>query len=183
MGSASGLIRLLGVCTGVLALTVGPAAAADDPFANAQKAATYTVYQPQVTLGMVRSAGSGGFQSYPCSKPGGPGFTAAYVGGSKGAGFSLSESASGCLDGPDGVGQYGTVRIGSSTATIMGSCAAQKPTCGSATATDVKRNAYTTVTLPAAKGHGRTFVELYSNGLGPRAIAQILRGLKPVATH
>ncbi len=183
MGGPSALVRRIGVCA-IAGLVVGApaAAAAGDPYSATQKRVQYTVYEPRVTLGMVRESGSAGFQTYPCSLPGGPGFSAAYSQSST-RNFSLNESQRGCLDGPDGVGRYGTISVGSATATISGSCASQASTCASSTAAGVTRQAYTTVTLPAVKGHRSTLVELYTTGLSPRQIAQILRGLVPVTSR
>ena len=168
---------------GALALAAAPAAgAAENPYATAQTKAQYTVYQPMQTIGLAMNAGTAGFTSYAMCSTGGPLIIARYGSQTRpGKGFSVQESLKGCLDGPDEIGPYGTVMVGSAKATIGGMCPGQRPTCPKASVGGVRRQAYTTVTLPAANGHQSTLIELYSTGLGPRQIAEILRGLAPVA--
>ena len=168
---------------GAIALATAPAVgAAENPYATTQATVQYTVYQPMQTLGLAMNPGTGGFQTTACSTPGGPMINAAYGSQQSGkSGIGIGESQKGCLDGPDGVGRYGTVAIGSATATIMGQCPGQRATCPKASVGGVRHQAYTTVTLPAAHGHTSTLIELYTNGIGPRDIARILRGLAPVA--
>lgn len=175
---------ILGLIVATATLLGAPGAlAATDPYAQAQAKAQYTVYAPSQTFGLIRAAGAEGFQSNDCGNPGGPLITAGYI--SRGHGkrsFTLQESAKGCVDGPDAMGRYGTVTVKGATATIMGTCAKQASTCPSATRAAVKEGAYTTVTLPAANGHGTTYVELYSKGLTVAQITHLLATLMPAAT-
>ena len=164
-----------------------PAAhAAEDPFLHAQVGLTYTVYEPQKALGLkMGAAHQTGFQLQDCA--GSDEQVDAVYGGRLnaqhevvGRSFTLLESLKGCEDGPDGVGPAGTFTALGATATVMGSCAGGKSTCSSATKQGVRKQAYTTVTLPAASGLKPTFVELYTTGLSFAQIRTIVGSLKAV---
>jgi hypothetical protein len=152
-----------------------------------QQRASYTVYEPSVTLGMPGTL----FETN-----GGPGLTPGSVcggarnplrdadyghqGGSGQRYAGLQESASGCLDGPDGVGLVGAFSVGGARATVMGACPDERPVCGQRPRSSVRVSAYTTVTLPGRDGRSSTYVEVYSQGLTWSELKRFVRGLRPV---
>ena len=174
-------VLLAGVAAGAAG---APASAAEQPagferFGKAQATREFVVYAPTTTLGLPLTS----FTSNACGNPGGPQLSAEF--GSEATSgrpsLQLSESpAPGCVDGPDGVGPAATFTFEGAKVTVYGECANGRSTCARSTAAGVKRQAYTTVTLPgSAVRPTPTLVELYSSGVSIAKIRAFIRGLVP----
>ncbi len=170
-------VTLAASAAAALALTVAaPAHAASDTYEGAQVGLTYTVYEPSNTLGMPQSS----FQLNGCAPGKDEQINSSYGRQGKARSIAMTQSQTGCEDGPDGVGKAATFTVDGATATVMGDCQGSTSTCAKATKAGVRRSAYTTVTLPSGgSGLGSTFVEVYSEGLSIAQIRTFVRGLKP----
>ena len=159
-------------------LLAAPAHAADGPgkYQSAQVGLTYTVYKPSDTVGLKRTS----FELNGCWPDGDDQINAEYGRQGKGAWIGINESPQPCQDGPDEVGPAGSFTVRGTTARVAGQCPGSTPTCKSATRAGVRRNAYTTVTLPSGgAGLAPTYVEVYSQGLSYAQIKEFVRGLVP----
>lgn len=169
---AAAITALVATMTVTTAL---PARAASDTYEGAQVGLTYTVYEPSNTLGMPQSS----FGLNDCAASKDEQINSAYGRQGKARSISMTQSQTGCEDGPDGVGKAGAFSVNGATATVMGACSGTASTCTKATKAGVRRSAYTTVTLPSGgAGLGTTFVEVYSEGLSLAQIRTFVRGLK-----
>lgn len=160
-------------------LAAPPSTAAEGPnrFERAQVGLTYTVYQPKQTAGLPRTS----FALDYCAPGRDELLTVAYGSQSAGRWINVLQSQRGCVDGPDSVGPAATFTVRGATATVLGDCAGEAPTCDSATRAGVRRGAYTTVTLPSGgPGLGSTYVEVYTEGLSLAEIRTFVRSLTPV---
>jgi hypothetical protein len=182
------LTALLGILMAG-ALTAGvvatPAIAAEQPagfarFEKAQAKRKFVVYAPTTTLELPLSS----FTSYACGNPAGPSLSAAF--GSQSTrtstyiGLQESPGTSPCTDGPDGVGPAATFTYEGAKVQVYGECAGGRATCDRSTPAGVKRQAYTTVTLPgSAVRPTQTYVEVYSQQVTLAQLREFIRGLVP----
>ncbi|GDX32674.1 hypothetical protein LBMAG15_16090 [Actinomycetes bacterium] len=174
-------IALLAAGVAAAALGAGPASAAVNPakYEQAQVGLTYTVYKPTTSIDLKTSS----FQLTDCGGGKDEQINASFGSQMSNKGWiSLTESQTGCEDGPDGVGPVTTFTIDGATATIMGSCKGGKSTCTKSNPAQLRKGqGYTTVTLPAGSSALKsTFVEVYTDGMSVKEIKAFFAGLKPV---
>ena len=157
-----------------------PASAAVNPakYDQAQVGLTYTVYVPTTSLDLKATS----FQLTDCGGGKDEQINAAFGSQMSNKGWiSLTESNTGCEDGPDGVGPVAKFTVDGATATIMGSCKGGKSTCTKSNPALLRKGqGYTTVTLPAGSSALKsTFVEVYTDGMSVKDIKEFVTGLTP----
>ena len=164
-------IALLAAGVAAVALAA-PANATVNPakYEQAQVGLTYTVYAPTTSIDLKGTS----FQLTDCGGGKDEQINASYGSQMSNKGWiSLTESQTGCEDGPDGVGPVATFTVDGATATIMGSCKGGKSTCTKSNPALLRKGqGYTTVTLPAGSSALKTtFVEVYTAGMSVKALA------------
>ncbi len=182
--TALSLLAFAGIAVAALAgAPAGASATSANPkvakFEKAQVGLTYTVYAPSTSINLTSTS----FELVGCAVGKDEQINASYGSQMSNRGWiSISESQSGCEDGPDGVGRVTTFTVDGATATVMGSCGGGKSTCSKSNRALLRKGqGYTTVTLPASgSGLQPTYIEVYSANISLKEIRAFVRGLQPV---